>query len=747
LPVLSLEARRSRIRLLNVKTVEVVGEIITSATVFIPQASRQHFLRKVRAYADPGKDTKHKDGSKSPRNENLVASIGDIQAAILASFWNDDPNRLPGDEPEATETWLGSEDLQVTERFTELCRRLEISIEAGLLTFPERTVLLIHANQKQLTDLIEHSDDIAEFRSAREIATVILEKENREQGDIVQELLARSKFKDLDSTTVLVLDTGVNNGHPLLVRVLAAADCHAVDPQWGTHDHHGHGTLMAGTAAYGDLLAILSSDAHIVLNHGLESAKILPPKGANPKALWGFYTLQGVSRAEIQAPERRRIVCMAVTSEDPPTRGRPTSWSGQLDELASGYSDDRQRMIILSAGNVEDLEQWSRYPASNMTLEIHDPAHAWNVLTVGAYTELDSIKNVRLHGYQPIATTGDLSPFSSTSFSWPNRKWPIKPEVVFEGGNVAWNVAGDAEDIPDLLLISTNFEPRKALFDTFYATSAACALAAHMAARIQSAYPDMWPETVRGLIVHAARWTDTQLKSFLDDQTKESYYRLMKVCGYGVPDYEHAISCATNALSLISQATLQPFRRHDTQSRYITKDMHVYRLPWPEEVLRDLGALQIRMRVTLSYFIEPSPGEVGWKERYSYASHGLRFDINGPEESEEEFVRRVNNSARGDGYLKTAGAADHWVIGSATRNLGSIHSDIWVGSAVELAQTRFLAVYPRVGWWRDRPHLGKYDKRTRYSLIVSFELPGVDVDIYTPVAIKLEIPVEVMIEV
>jgi hypothetical protein len=219
------------------------------------------------------------------------------------------------------------------------------------------------------------------------------------------------------------------------------------------------------------------------------------------------------------------------------------------------------------------------------------------------------------------------------------------------------------------------------------------------------------------------------------------------MCGYGVPSIERAISCAANSLSLISQAELQPFDKHATQSRYVSKDMHLYRLPWPVDVLRGLGALPVQMRVTLSYFIDPSPGEVGWKDRYRYASHALRFELNGPGEEEAEFVQRVNRKAREeDEHPGTEGAADHWTLGE-TRNVGSIHSDVWSGTAAQLAGSNLIAVHPAVGWWRERPHLGRFDKQTRYSLIVSFSLPGQEIDIYTPVAVQLGIvtPVEVSI--
>jgi hypothetical protein len=341
---------------------------------------------------------------------------------------------------------------------------------------------------------------------------------------------------------------------------------------------------------------------------------------------------------------------MAVTSCDEVIRGRPSSWSGEIDELASGYSDDRRRLIIVSAGNVKDPEDWMRFPDSNITCEVQDPAQAWNALTVGAFTEKTHISDPTLNSYRAIAEVGDLSPFSCTSSTWPNRKWPIKPDVCFEGGNVAAGPNDTVFDTDDLKLLSTYRDPRVAQFSSFDATSAASAQAAWMAARLQAEYPAAWPETIRGLIVHSAQWTDTQKRKYLRGTLKSDYYKLAKICGYGVPNLERAISCASNSLSLISEANLQPFDRHEAQSRCISKDMHIYRLPWPVDVLEELSELPVQMRVTLSYFVEPSPGEIGWKDRYRYASHGLRFELNGQERtrrnlskgSTEEHVRMTS---------------------------------------------------------------------------------------------------------
>ncbi|MDF1659828.1 MAG: S8 family peptidase [Verrucomicrobiales bacterium] len=747
LVIKSLEAVQSGVRLLNVRQEKENGADVTRATVFVPQSKSSHFLKKVTEYATNDNRPK-KDGTSTPKNGPLVESIGSVRAAIVEkSFWQGNSNRLPGDTPDWIEVWLASEDLNAIAEFESVCQSLNIRLGEGRLNFPERTVRIVLATNSDLEALIEHSDSIAEFRPVPEVATFFIEEENRDQIEWAEQLLQQTEFDDQDNIAVLILDRGVNNGHMLLSPILEDEDCHAADPAWGTADDNGHGTLMAGTAGYGDILEALDTGKGLQLKHILESAKILPPTGSNLKELWGHFTARGIAEAEIQAPERKRVICMAITSPDDLERGVPSSWSGEIDQLASGAIDDLRRLIIISAGNVEEPEDWKRFPEANLTCEVEDPAHAWNAISVGAATEKTLIKDESLSHFHAIAEAGDISPYSTTTVTWPKRKWPIKPEIVIEGGNIAQTESGSVFDTEDLKLLSTYYRPAEAQFAPFFATSIASAQAAWMAARIQSEYQEFWPETVRALLVHSAEWTETQKRKYLHGDTKSDYYELTKICGYGVPNLERALSCAGNSLSLIAQAELQPFAKHETASRYVTKDMHLYELPWPTDVLTTLGEVEIQMNVTLSYFIEPSPGRVGWKDRYRYASHALRFELNGPGESQDEFVQRINSKAREDDeHPGTEGAGDHWTIGEA-RNVGSIHSDIWTGTAADLALSNIIAVHPAVGWWRERHHLNKFDKLTRYSLVVSFSLPDESIDIYTPIALQLGIPTPVEIQI
>jgi len=190
-------------------------------------------------------------------------------------------------------------------------------------------------------------------------------------------------------------------------------------------------------------------------------------------------------------------------------------------------------------------------------------------------------------------------------------------------------------------------------FAGFDGTSAATAQAAWMAAQIQAQYPQAWPETVRALLVHSATWTDAMKELFLRGQGKAAFKPLLRTCGYGIPDLNHAIYCMKNSLTLVSQSELQPFNKK-ANGQYATHDMHLYRLPWPKEVLLGLGEVPVSMRVTLSYFVEPGPGEIGWKDRYRYASHGLRFELNSPAKMNMSFCSASTDSkgARKKGVLE-----------------------------------------------------------------------------------------------
>ena len=68
------------------------------------------------------------------------------------------------------------------------------------------------------------------------------------------------------------------------------------------------------------------------------------------------------------------------------------------------------RLLVVAAGNVDDNNAWAEYPQSNDTDGIHDPAQAWNAITVGAYTNLVRITESDANSYIPVCTRGRSEP-------------------------------------------------------------------------------------------------------------------------------------------------------------------------------------------------------------------------------------------------------------------------------------------------------------------------------------------------
>lgn len=174
-------------------------------------------------------------------------------------------------------------------------------------------------------------------------------------------------------------------------------------------------------------------------------------------------------------------------------------------------------------------------------------------------------------------------------------------------------------------------------------------------------------------------------------------------------------------------------------------ELHLFELPWPREVLASLGEATVKVRVTLSYFVEPNPARRGWKWRYRYAFHGLRFDVKGPTESIPEFRKRLNKNALNKDEKKPAKEDDssEWYLGEQIRSHGSLHSDVLTGTAANIAERGVIAVYPVSGWWKDQPKRDRSNVGAKYSLIVSLETPDTEADIWTSVANLLGVPIEV----
>jgi hypothetical protein len=725
------------------------------AVLWVPYAAVRRFFQTIEQYATEQTRT------GKPKNLPLIANIAELRLAILRDLWQEQDHFPDPEEPRWWEVWLArlTREQDPGTVLKAVAAEQEWLVANEMLTFPDDVITLVRATANELGIILNTSAIPRELHKAR-VASEILDLDHYFQRELIADLETRIDSAPARSTAVCVLDTGLMSAHPLLRTSVDTTDS-ALDGV-GPADQAGHGTQMAGLALFEDLDRDLKSGQRVVLRHRLESVKIIPGShdAKTDPAMYGTISATAAARVELAEPNRHRAFSMAVTADDPNgSDGRPTSWSASLDALAFGTDirpvpsgielltqPDPQaaRLFVVSAGNVPwELHGRGDYLDISDTSSVQSPAQAWNALTVGAFTELtQSPADPEFRGWTTVAAAGELSPFSRTSMMF-RRSWPIKPDVVLEGGNLIISPTGAPDAHDDLSLLTTSNNEFR-LLTTANATSAATAQAARLAAIAMESYPSLWPETIRALLVHSAEWTPAMRSRIDTARTKEERLRLIRRYGWGAPSQQRVTASASSSVTLIIQDEFLPFEQD--KSGISMRALRLHRLPWPAEQLRDLFGAKVRLRVTLSYFVEPNPSSRGWQGRYRYASHGLRFDVKRPTESLDEFRRRISNEAAQEeaGSVPRAPSPDdRWEVGARTRNVGSLHADIWNGTGAELADSGYVGVTPVGGWWKDNRRRDRVSLPVRYALLVSLRTEAVAADIYTPIAAQIGIPIEI----
>jgi len=723
------------------------AESPTTIGLLVPEGARQ-VLEEILSDYRTGPLSER--GRKPPR-AGMVEPIEAIRQARLETFWTDDIAALPAGPQDAIwwELWCLKSKADEVRTAAETLGAL-VAQRENWLNFPEATVIPVYATRVAIELLLFRTVAIGELRRASATPSFFVQENAGVQLDWSRDLAERITWPGTDAPAVCLLDTGVNRGHMLLEPALAIGDMTSVRAEWGTADEpDGHGTGMAGLALLSDLTAPLADQRALILTHRLESVKILPPRGFDPTdpRSYGAVTQAATARGELLAPERSRIFCLAVTNEDV-SGARATTWSAAIDQAAVGKMDGDddeapRRLFIVSAGNApahierERIQEPDDYP-------IEDPAQAWNALTVGGYTEKTIISDVGYDDWTPLAGAGELSPFTRTSGTWPQSKAPFKPEIVMEAGNRALSPSQrEVLSVDSLQLLTTGADEARHPLVSFAATSAATAQAARLAAMLSAKFPELWPEMIRALIVHSAEWTPW-MKAKLATAGKREAAALLRQFGYGVPSFERASASAENHLALLAQNAITPFK---LQGERKFRDCHFYRLPWPTEVLEQLGDRLVRLKITLSYFIEPNPGASAAVDPQRYQSFGLRFDLRRRLEGLDQFVKRVNPLERDDPTrpVPPSDPDDGWKFGPQNIAAGSLHCDEWIGPAVHLAARDALCIKPVMGWWRSRGTAEQCRRSSRYALVATLSAPDLDIDLHTPIMTSIENGVDVTI--
>ncbi len=751
--------------------------VMTEGTVLLDVASADlSYLReKVDAFADDSKviAKTNKDGSPkldehgvqvtARASEKAIAPVGSIGLAELEDLGGAQlrVGAIPVDRP----CWFeigcrggyrnSPEDTKVSRaQLARQLHRLGVNQQLDEFIGPEQVYFFVRVTRAQLDALRAATDCIYEVELAPQPLRDLKLFEDLSTEDVADFALQQPHA---DAPSIVLLDTGIATAHPLLKAAILTAT--SVQPEIPSpEDTYGHGTKMAGIALYRDSLGSAIERGSADAPHWLQSSRLLVQPGLGTASdenyeKWPILTERAVRSTEDADPHpRNRAFVLAVTRtmQEPPIDGQvPTLWSQAIDQLA--FREGLGRLMVVSAGNARDT-QWlalaEQHPQLQLSEKIHQPAQASNALTVGACTARVELPNDKGYAeYRVVATKpGGISPYTGTGLV--GNEWPIKPDVVIEGGNLAISGTLPNATVPTLSALTTSHRFMQGQpLGLLSMTSEASARVAYLSARVWALEPKLRPETVRGLIVHSTSWSKAMVEDF------PSINDRLLACGYGVPNERLASQCAQGVATVVVEdsmpnAVIEEELKKTAPKRSTTKTtepkvrrkVKLYRLPLPESLLT-IEDPDVELRVTLSYFTEPN--KFG---RRTYHGLDLTWDMQGPQESEPTFLERINALKRAkdaDGKRVKASKTKSfdWEIGINPRSRGTVQSDRWHGKMSALVGDKLIAIVPVLGWWDQRKALR--EQAMNFSLIVTVLGPGV----YAAIKPRVEAEATVFVEV
>ena len=310
-----------------------------------------------------------------------------------------------------------------------------------------------------------------------------------------------------DAPGVVVLDTGLVTGHPLLAP--AVGDSQSFLDGTLPADDHGHGTFVSGIALYGDV-AELQRRRRFVPELRLFSGRVLDHRSAGDPSL----IENQVERAVRYFAEAYgcRVFNLSYGNPHRPYRGRHVAG---LAVTLDALSRELDVLFVVPTGNYEGDDDgpnnWREdYPGylKDDTARLLDPAPALNALTVGSLARHERHERwPEDAAYRPVAREGQPSPFTRRG---PSVNGALKPDLVDYGGNsVVMSGAGDhllqqASGAGELS-VSHRFAAGRA-FAEDSGTSFAAPRVTHAAAKVFAEFPNGSVDLCRALLVaHAYR--------------------------------------------------------------------------------------------------------------------------------------------------------------------------------------------------------------------------------------------------
>jgi hypothetical protein len=381
-----------------------------------------------------------------------------------------------------------------------------------------------------------------------------------------------------DNCGILVIDSGLQRGHPLIAPVLGETevfpDVNREFIKGGADDVNGHGTNVAGIAIYGNVENCIKQRS-FEPTAWLFSARVTNEKNEYNEGFLVETQLDRALRTFVDNYPNCKVINISLGNADQIYRDGAKQFrlAAKIDEIAYDYQH-KNIVFVISAGNafyeeVKSNEQLrTDYP--NYLLEksarIIDPATSAIAITVGSLSlgrgSITEPSDVRRQAIAQLS--GYPSPFTRTGFGVDGM---IKPDVVDFGGDLVLDLSYRAilnlpkitvlpDNVAGVSVVTLSKDLKSSLFQICSGTSFAAPRVANLAAQLFTKYPDASSNLIRALIVNSAllpkeippqfQCNKKQSQSRKTEQIKKQ----LAIYGYGQADLERAMYSAENYVVL-----------------------------------------------------------------------------------------------------------------------------------------------------------------------------------------------------
>lgn len=583
-----------------------------------------------------------------------------------------------------------------------------------------------------------------------------------------------------DAPRLVVIDSGIVSGHPLFRdpqgNTIIGRQRNFLpdsDPDDTSDDiQGGHGTGVASIAAFGSVKDYLLQNDHSNQPFfWLENAKILLPQSSigpngnpenpvfHPSQLPKLLMRRVVQHFHLTIPDKCKVFNLSIGSAPIRLKSWISNWAEEIDNLTA----INDLLFVVSAGNYQ-LDEVQRaineninYPAYllNQRARLRNPAQAYSALTVGALSESDIIAfDNGLMGNQSISEANHPSPFSRTGILLGNV---VKPDVIDFGGNLALTEDHRVRRLRELSIPVANREfIRGGLLTYQCGTSLAAPRVSNLAIKVQNQNPLASANLIRALIINSAEWPDLFSNVFkypqnpLGATSDDISCNTIRLCGYGVPKEQKALSANSNCMIFTTEDALTWTEEDKTSSKTYPGKVSFYTVRLNgEDIKKNLPfGMPVRVKVTLVY----NPLVRKNYKRF-YQGVEMRWDLRRINQPTDDFQSRwIEELEKPEGILdqesevqKQSGKYTQypWVIkpilnpGNMKRK-GTAISDWFEIQAYALPDTFDIAVAGTIAPWLTPPQ----SIIQHFALVVSIESLNMEYPIYDLVEIRNQIQIQ-----